>query len=95
MASALLTVVETASYLADAKRLLDEEDRVAIVDTLAVDPEQGDLIRDGRGIRKARFGLRGRGKRGGVRVIYFYHSPRMPVFLLALFAKNERADLTK
>lgn len=66
-----------------------------IVNELAADPERGDVIPEGGGIRKARFAAEGRGKRGGVRVIYYYHGRRMPLFLLAVFAKNERSDLSR
>lgn len=47
------------------------------------------------GVRKLRWGVEGRGKRGGVRVIYYFHNETIPVFLLNVFAKNERANLTK
>ena len=47
------------------------------------------------GVRKIRWGLAGRGKRGGVRVIYYYHSERLPLFLLTAYPKNEKANLTQ
>lgn len=47
------------------------------------------------GVRKSRWGVGSRGKRGGVRVIYYYHNPTMPVFLLTIFAKNERDNLSQ
>ena len=62
---------------------------------VAADPECGALIQGGGGLRKVRFGVGGRGKRGGVRIIYYYHSPSIPVFLLTVFAKNERDDLSR
>ncbi len=95
MVSTLITVVETTAYLAKSAKLLSDEERNDVVDELATDPELGDLIREGGGLRKVRFGIGSRGKRGGVRVIYYYHSRRLPVFLLAIFAKNERSDLTR
>ena len=95
MAGALITVVETASFLHDAEKLLTENERREVVDLLAADPRCGDVIPGGGGIRKVRFALAGRGKRGGARVIYFFHSRDMPVFVLALFAKNERSDLSR
>jgi hypothetical protein len=55
----------------------------------------GDLVQGTGGIRKLRWGLEGRGKRGGARVIYFYHDDAMPLFALTAYAKNERADLSQ
>jgi hypothetical protein len=46
-------------------------------------------------VRKLRWGRDGRGKSGGVRIIYYVHSELMPLYLLTLFAKNERANLSK
>jgi hypothetical protein len=94
VANPLLSVIETTPYLADATRLLSEEERDHVVDLLASDPERGDVIRGGGGVCKMRIPMAGRGKRGGARVIYYFHSRIMPVFLLAMFAKNEREDLS-
>ena len=94
MASTLITVVETAAYLAKSAKLLSDKERNDVVDGLANDPELGDLIREGGGLRKVRFGIGGRGKRGGVRVIYYYHSERIPLFLLTVYAKAQKTDLS-
>jgi hypothetical protein len=91
---ALVAVCETHSYLQDAMRLLSEAERESIVATLAANPTAGVLIKGGGGIRKMRIGFDGRGKRGGGRVVYWYHTNRFPVVLLAMFAKNESSDLT-
>ena len=61
---------------------------------LAAHPAAGDLIAGTGGLRKLRWALEGRGKRGGARVIYFLHSEQLPLFLLTAYAKNERADLS-
>ena len=87
-------VVETPHYLADAERLFTIEERAAVVDRVAADPRCGVVIPGSGGIRKLRFGFGGRGKRGGARVIYLFGGDDVPVFLLAAFAKNEKADLT-
>ena len=88
------TVVETPAYLSDAERLFTAEERQAIVDRIAAGPECGVLIPGTGGIRKVRFGFGGRGKRGGARIIYSLQGDEVPIFLLAVFAKNEKADLT-
>ena len=58
-------------------------------------PTAGDLIEGTGGVRKLRWARDGRGKSGGVRVIYYFHSEAMPLYLLTMFAKNERANLSK
>jgi hypothetical protein len=93
--SAPVSVVETPEFLTATRKLVDEDERALLVDYLAHNPTTGDLIPGTGGVRKLRWGLQGRGKRGGVRVIYFYHSARLPLFALTAYAKNERADLSQ
>ena len=90
----MITVAETASYLRDAESQLPAADRFAIVEFLAQRQKAGVLIAGAGGIRKLRRAKPGRGKLGGVRVVYYFHSDEMPLYLLALFAKNERANLS-
>ena len=94
MTDKLVSVIETAAYLADATKLMSEAERERVVDLLAADPKCGDLIRGGGGIRKVRVPLAGRGKSGGARVIYYYLRRSAPVFLLTVFAKNRQEDLS-
>ena len=94
VAKPLVSVIETKAYLADAAKLMSEAERESVVDLLAADPECGDVIRGGGGIRKVRVPLAGRGKSGGARVIYYFHSRTVPVFLLTVFAKNRQDDLS-
>jgi hypothetical protein len=89
------TVVETPTYLADAERLFSAEEREAIVDTVSAEPRSGVVIPGTGGVRKLRVAASGRGKRGGARVIYVFGGDDVPVFLLALFAKNEKSDLSQ
>lgn len=88
------TVVETPSYLADAERLLSPQERKAVVDRLAADPACGVVIPGSGGVRKVRFGFGGRGKSGGARIVYLFSGESLPVFMLAIFAKNEKANLS-
>lgn len=91
---ALLTVAETPEYLRRAERLLSSTERAGVVERLAANPTAGDLIRGTGGVRKLRWARGGRGKSGGVRVIYYFHSEAMPIYLLTVFGKNEKADLS-
>ena len=87
------TVAETNTYTARAAKLMTAAERDEALIMIASDPLCGDLIKETGGIRKVRFGIAGRGKRGGVRIIYFFHNETMPIFLLTVFAKNEQSDL--
>jgi hypothetical protein len=88
------TVVETPSYLADAERLFSPDERAAIVGRLAADPTCGAVIPGSGGILKVRFGFGARGKSGGARIIYMFSGAGLPVFVLAVFAKNQKANLS-
>jgi hypothetical protein len=90
----LHTVAETPIYLSRAEELMSEKEREAVVELLAASPEVGDLIPGTGGLRKIRVPLAGRGKRGGARVIYYYYDVTLPIYLLLVYAKNERDDLS-
>jgi hypothetical protein len=92
--SEMQTVVETRHYAARAQKLLSEDGRNELIDFLATHPLQGDILAGTGGIRKLRFARSGRGKSGGVRVIYYYYSAEKPIYLLEIFGKNEKANLT-
>ena len=66
-----------------------------MISFLAANPEAGDIMPETGGGRKLRWRAPGRGKRRGLRIIYYYHSQSLPLFLLNVFAKNEKPDLTK
>src|SRR5580693_8768246 len=89
------TVVETPSYLAIANKLFSEEDRADIVSLVAADPESGDVMGGTGGFRKVRVARKGMGKSGGARVVYIWRNERFPVFLITVFPKNEKANLSK
>jgi hypothetical protein len=90
------TVCETHAFRRAAKDAgLTEQDVDRIVSFLADDPMAGDVIEGTGGCRKVRFAGRGRGKSGGYRTITFFSGSDMPVYLITVFAKGERSDLTK
>jgi hypothetical protein len=90
-----ISFVETPEFLSATRKLMTDEERALLVDYLAYNPTSGDLIPGTGGVRKLRWGLEGRGKRGGARVVYFHHDASMPFFALTAYAKNERADLSQ
>lgn len=89
-------VVETPDYLADAKAAgLTDAERADIVEMLSKTPTAGDPIVGTGGARKIRVAGRGKGKSGGYRVITFYGGDDIPIFLLAVFSKGDKVNLTK
>ena len=91
----LCTVAEMPEYMRRASGLLSEEERKAVINHLAAHTNDGVLMTGTGGIRKLRWGRSGQGKSGGVRVIYYYHDGRLPLYLLTLFGKNEQPNLSK
>jgi hypothetical protein len=86
--------VETRAFLSDARSLdLSETERLGIVTRIAANPAAGDAIEGTGGARKVRFAGKGKGKSGGYRVIAFFTGTDIPVFLLNIFARNEKTDL--
>ena len=86
----LITIAELPEYQRRAEKLLSGNERQDIVNYLAAFPKEGDLIRDTGGVRKLRWQRGGRGKSAGVRVIYYFHSERMPLYLLTVFVRISR-----
>ncbi len=90
------TVIQTPTFLADAKAAgLDDTELAKIAATIAANPLVGDIIPGTGGARKVRFGGKGKGKSGGYRVITYYAAEDVPVFLLALVDKGQRADISQ
>jgi hypothetical protein len=89
-----ISVVETPGYASRAKKLLTEVEQDAIVQIIARDPTCGVVVAGTAGVRKVRIPAPGRGKSGGFRVVYYFHSDAVPAFLLTVFAKSEKANLT-
>ena len=93
--SIMITVVELPEFIRRSKKMLNEKKRENIIDYLASHPASGVIIQGTGGIRKLRWKREGSGKSGGVRIIYYYHNESYPVFLLTLFGKSEKANLSK
>lgn len=88
-------VIETEGYLRDAKDAgMAEEERNAAVDLVSANPEAGDVMQGTGGVRKARLAGRGKGKSGGYRIVWYFGGGEIPVFLLTVFGKGEKANLT-
>lgn len=90
----LITVVEMPTFIRRAEKLLTEDERQTLIRFLAENPEAGDEIQGTGGVRKVRFGAKGKGKSGGVRVIYYYFDMHNPLVAIFIYGKGEQVDLT-
>jgi len=89
-----MVFVEVPNFTKRVTELLDDEDYRRLQAALIANPELGDLIRGTGGLRKARWSAKGRGKRGGVRLIYYWLRRRDQVLMLLIYPKSARDDLT-
>jgi mRNA-degrading endonuclease RelE of RelBE toxin-antitoxin system len=89
-----MTVQELPGFAKEADRLLGERSHEQLIEFLGLNPEAGVILRETGGIRKLRWSGSGRGKRGGVRVIYYFHGEKLPLLALDIYGKNERENLT-
>ncbi|MDX2143209.1 MAG: type II toxin-antitoxin system RelE/ParE family toxin [Rhodospirillaceae bacterium] len=90
-----VTVVQMATFTRDVASVWSEAELAAFVDYIARNPEAGDIVQGTGGVRKIRWAAKGKGKRGGARVIYFFYNPNNPVYLVSIYAKNERETISE
>ncbi|NUM77576.1 type II toxin-antitoxin system RelE/ParE family toxin [candidate division KSB1 bacterium] len=89
-----MQIIETPIFTRQVKSLLTDEEYRNLQNELISRPEGGDVIRGSGGLRKMRWSISGRGKRGGVRVIYYWHSSHEKILMLFIYPKNVQDDLT-
>ena len=90
----VMRFVETPIFTKRIKGLLDDEDYRALQSALLLRPEQGALMKGSGGLRKIRWAHRARGKRGGIRVIYYWHLTDETFYMLFAYPKTAQDDLT-
>ena len=89
------TVIEFGDFHKHALTLLGEDGYVELINYVAKNPEEGEIIPGTGGFRKMRYGRPGMGKRGGVRVVYFFYTSGKPISLVYIYAKAKTENLTK
>lgn len=87
--------IETSLFSAQLPDWLSDEEYRGLQSHLLEHPDAGDLIRGTGGIRKVRWAAKGKGKSGGVRVIYFWAKAPDQIYLLTMYGKRERADIDR
>lgn len=90
-----ITVVELPGYEKAIEGVLTPDEASGLVAFLAQHPDDGAVIPNTGGIRKLRWGARGKGKSGGARIIYYFRDLNMPLYLLTAFSKGEKINVTK
>ena len=90
----LITIVELPEFQKYSAKILTKQEKDDLFYYLASNPTTGDLIKSTGGIRKLRWKAQGKGKSGGSRIIYFFYNENMPLFLLTLFTKNQKINLS-
>jgi len=88
------TIAETNEFFTKSRELLSKKEINDFIDYIAKYPTAGVLIQGTGGVRKLRWKRSDTGKRGGFCIIYYFHSSHMPLYLLTVFAKGDKSDLT-
>lgn len=89
----MFTVIETPTFVRLASNCWNDEDRTNFITFIAANPDAGDVVPGSGSLRKVRWGTAGRGKRGGVRVIYFNRLANGEIWLLLVYGKSMRENI--
>jgi len=85
--------IETSKFTELVQSQLNDDEYAALQWMLLERPDAGAIVPGSGGVRKLRWGLRGKGKRGGIRVIYYWKTADDEIWLLTLYAKNVRENI--
>jgi mRNA-degrading endonuclease RelE of RelBE toxin-antitoxin system len=88
-------IIETAVFTKKILSVLSDGEYKELQRTLVVHPEAGDIIPGCKGIRKLRWTIPGKGKRGGLRIIYYWYKQDEKIYMLFAYKKSEQEDMTK
>jgi mRNA-degrading endonuclease RelE of RelBE toxin-antitoxin system len=90
-----VTLVEMPEFVKFSKQYLDGEERSELLYYLGSNPDGGEVMEGTGGVRKLRWAAGGRGKSAGYRIVYYFHNETMPVFVLTMYPKNVKDNLSK
>jgi mRNA-degrading endonuclease RelE of RelBE toxin-antitoxin system len=89
------TVIETPTFQKLAAKIWTDDERLEFIDWISSNPLAGDVIPNSDGARKVRWSVMGKGKRGGVRIIYFNVAEDGTIVLITLYQKSEHENISK
>ena len=89
-----MMIIETPIFTKLITELMSDDEYLALQEALIMRPELGVVIKNSGGLRKLRWALQGRGKSGGVRVIYYWMNADEQLYMLLAYPKNEQENLT-
>ena len=90
----MISFIETKLFTRLVQDYLSDDEYAALQEALLADPEAGAIIPGAGGVRKLRWGVAGRGKRGGIRVVYFLRTRHGQIWMLTLYAKNVAENIS-
>jgi mRNA-degrading endonuclease RelE of RelBE toxin-antitoxin system len=88
------TVIETPTFTKQVDKIWSEDERLSFIDYIVQNPMAGDVIPNTGGARKVRWTVKGAGKRGGVRVVYFNQDAEGIIYLVAIYQKSDKTNIT-
>ena len=89
-----MKIIETSVFTKRLKVLLSNEDYRLLQNEIILNPGKGKIIRGSGGLRKIRWSISGKGKSGGVRIIYYWVKTKEIILMLLIYSKNEQDDLS-
>jgi len=88
------TVIETPTFTKQVDKIWSEDERLSFIEYIVQNPAAGDVIPNANGARKVRWTVKGTGKRGGVRVVYFNQDTEGVIYLVAIYQKSDKTNIT-
>ena len=90
----IMEIIETSIFTKQIKKLLTEDEYRKFQVALLINPDAGDVIKGSGGLRKVRWRTKSKGKRGGIRAIYYWYNEKSQIYMLLAYSKNKKDDLT-
>ncbi|VAW69285.1 mRNA interferase YafQ [hydrothermal vent metagenome] len=90
----IMVILETPVFTRQITALISDDSYAELQQAIRLEPESGNIISGSGGLRKIRWKAEGRGKRGGIRVIYYWYVPGEQIYMLLAYAKNQQTDLS-